>query len=228
LTALLLAPSEYADEPADGFRPIAPASALHAALQANLKIVQNWLDDKDYASAVQTALGVQVLVHLYSYQSNQPAFRDRVAALSAGCTRLVQAAQAKDGAGCQKAMRECEALLAELAREPPAGEKALAKNFKSMSPTKAWMLLVDGTYADAKSAKSARQLHDYAYTIAECSHAMAYLRADPRWREESRAVRDAALAAARKAEAGELEPARLALKAVYQSCEACHQRYKNK
>src|SRR5262249_17607163 len=186
------------------------------------------LDDKDYASAAQTANGVQVLVHLYSYQSNQPAFRAKVSALSAGCTRLVQSAQAKDEAGCQKAMRECAALLAELAKTPPQGKKGMEKNFKSTSSTKAWMLLVDGTYADAKSAKNARQLHDYAYTIAECSHAMAYLRADARWREESRAVRDAALEAAHKAEAGELEPARVALKSVYQTCEACHQRYKKK
>jgi soluble cytochrome b562 len=169
-----------------------------------------------------------VLAQLYGYQSTQPAFREKVATLSGLCDRLGKATKAKDEAASQKALDECEALLAELAKAAPPNDRTTDKGFKPLGSTKTWMLLVDGTYSDAKAAKDPKQVEHYAYTIAEGCNAMAHLRTDPRWRQESLAVRDAALQAAQKAQAGELGPAREALKVVYQTCENCHQRYRKK
>jgi cytochrome c556 len=211
---------------ANVFVPVAPAPALQIALEANLKLVRDWLDQKDYGSAAETTQGMLILAQLHGTQSTQPAWRERVARLRATLTRLAAASKEKDAAGCQKAVKDCEALLAELSRNFPKGEQAAERNFKPAGALRTWMLLLEGTYTDAKTAANIKELEAFACTIAEGANALQHERGDVRWRMFAREVREAALAAAAKAKAGELEPARQALKMVYPRCEACHQNYK--
>jgi hypothetical protein len=136
------------------------------------------------------------------------------------------AARSKDAVACDKALQQCEKLLAELVQNPPTGPKVVDKDFKVFGSTKAWMLLMDGAYADAKTAKKAQELEYLAYVIADELNVAAHLRTEPRWRQTATDNREAALVVAKKAQANDLEGARAALKEVYNRCEACHQGYK--
>ncbi|MCI0356289.1 MAG: hypothetical protein L0099_14800 [Acidobacteria bacterium] len=170
LTVILLAVGfglSPADESASGYTPVSPPRALHAALQINLKIVQDWLNEKDYTSAAQTAQGLIVLAQLHGYQSADPDWQKRTKALAEASGRLLAAARKKDTAGCEKNVRECTALLDELAKHPPAGPKMTVKNFAPFGSTKTWMLLMDGAYVDAKSARKAEELEELALALAE-------------------------------------------------------------
>ena len=201
------ASSRAVESSADGFIPVAPAAAIHTALRLNLKITNDWLDERDYASAAQSAHVLLALAQLYSHQSTAPRWRDRTGALREALGRLLAAARAKDAAGCRKAVQECDALLTELAKDPPPAARTADPAFKPVGDLRHWMLLLDGTYADAKTADSKETEH-LAYTIAEGANAVQYLRSDPRWREKAATVRQAALQAAKLAHEGELAPAR--------------------
>lgn len=216
-----------ADPPAaETFTPVASAPALHTALMLNLKIAHDWIKDGDYASAAATVNGLAALTQLYGYQGAEPAWRDRVAALSQALGRLAAAAKAKQKANCEKALMECDALLADMGKNPPKGAKATDRSFKPVGAVKDWMALLDGTHADAKSAKTARELEHLASTIAEGVNAVQHFRREAPWQKGAQAVRAEALLVADKARAGDVEPAREALKTVYQRCEACHQVHK--
>jgi len=205
-----------------GYTPVAPPAALQAALQANLKQYGDWINEKDFASAAATARGVLALTHLYGYQGSDPAWKKRVGELAQACGKLASAAGQKNAAECEKASEECQRLLAELAKNPPTGAKAVEKSFKA-PPTKTLMLLMDAAYGDAKFAMTPMQLELLAYAIAEEVNATAHLKNDGAWLKHSLAVREAALQVAR--ESGNLELAKKSLKEVYNRCEACHQRY---
>lgn len=211
---------------AEEFTPVASAAAIHTALTANQKLLADWLNQQDYASAADSVQGLLVLTQLYSCQSGEPAWRDRTAVLRESLNQVARAAKEKNAEACRKGLRECEAVLAKLAKSPPRGAREAIKDFQPAGPTRSWMLLFDGIYTDARSARNAKELKDLAFTLAEGANALTYQRADARWRQAAREVRESALAAASKAHAGELEPARQALKGVYQRCEACHQGYK--
>jgi hypothetical protein len=227
LVHAVLSPSGAGQQPADkSFSPVAPAMSLHAALEYNLKIARDWLDQKDYASAAQTAQGIILLIQLYGYQSDQASWRDKIAALRDACSTLGDVARDKDKAACDKAAAACDRLLAELGKNPPTGDKVVAKDFKSFGSTRQWMVLMDGTYGDAKAARNTRDLANWAYTLAEQANLAVHLRADQRWRDAAREMREAALATAKKAQDNDLAVARGELKKVYQSCEACHQGYR--
>src|SRR5262249_48345001 len=80
-------------EPAEeGYAPVSPPPAVHAALQSSLKAVQDWLGGKDFASAAQEAQGLTALAHLYAYQGSDPGWRDQTRALADVCSRLTAAA----------------------------------------------------------------------------------------------------------------------------------------
>jgi hypothetical protein len=207
----------------EAFSPVAPAAAIHAAIASNLKILQGWLDDRDYASAAQTAEVLVALVRIYRYQSEQPEWREQTEAAVKASAELVAAAKRKDAEGCRQHVREFTARLSEAGN--PSGTKTVTKDFRPPGSTKTWMLLVDGAYVDAKGAATARELQQQAYTVAEGANVIVYLRPDERWREAAREVRALALAVATQAEDQKLDSARAALKVVYQRCEACHERY---
>jgi hypothetical protein len=208
------------------FSPVAPAAAINAALRSNLKLVQDWLKDRDYASAAETAEGLAVLAQAYQCQSAQSGWRERVAALRESCSILVAQAKARDAAGCTQAVASCAALLAELSQNLPSESNAVEQNFKPVGSTKTLMKLLDGTYADAKASKGADELMQLAYALAEGTNVVRHLRLDDAWREAAREARDAALRVAAKAERDDIAGARAELKSVRNRCEACHQAFK--
>src|SRR5436305_8197789 len=102
-----------------GYVPVAPVSALQAALESNLKQVRSWLDDGDFASAEQTAQGFAALVWLHGFQGGEGTWRRKTSALCDACAGLRGAARRQDAAACDRAMRTCSELLAELAKRKP-------------------------------------------------------------------------------------------------------------
>jgi hypothetical protein len=208
------------------FSPEASPAAMHTTLTMNLRYVQDWLNDKDFASAAQGAQGLGVLAQLYAYQSPEARWRQRTDLLRAACERLTAAARRKDGPGCDKAARECAGLLADLAKEPPTGARVSAKKFQPFGSTKTWMLLMEGAYVDAKSSKSATEIKQLAEVIADEVSVVAHLKEEAGWQKISREVRDSARQVVLKTEGGDLAGAKAALKVVYQRCEACHNGYK--
>jgi hypothetical protein len=209
-----------------GYSPVAPAAALHRVLESNLKLVRDWLDDKDFLSAGEAIQGLAVLTQLTGYRSTAPSWREKIAALQAACEQLQRSARAKDAAACAKNADECQRILADLAKNMPAGEKIVVTDFEPFGSTKTWMLLMDGCYVDAKSAKRAGELEQLAYVLAEQANAFGQMRMDRRWRQASTEVRDSALEVARLARENNLEGARVGLKKVYNQCEVCHQGFK--
>jgi len=227
---LLGAPASPAtpDRPKDspGYVPVAPASALHAVLESNLKLVRGWVNDGDFASAEQAVQGLAALAWLHSFQGSDAAWRQKTAALRDGCATLSAAVQRKDAAACDRAMRACSSLLAELAKLRPAVPKDAVKDFRPSAATKTWMLLMEGAYVDGKTATSPEELQRQALGIAEVANVVSYLRTAPSWRKMAGDVRGAALLAAETAGKKDMDAARKAFKGIYTRCEACHQENK--
>lgn len=225
---LVLGLSSPAQTPS-GYSPVAPPAALNKALALNLKAVQDWVKEKDFQSAAESVHGLATLAHLYAYQSPDADWRKRCSAFQESVTRLANVTRQKQVAECEKTIAECSRLLDELAKAAPKTEaKAEAKDYKPQGSTKTWMLLMDGAYIDAKSAKTAPDLQILAQAVAEEANAAAYLRPDARWRNDSFAVREAALQVAKQAAGGNLAEAKKSLKGIYNSCEACHDRARKK
>jgi hypothetical protein len=217
-----LPPSFGAD--AASYSPVVPAPAIHAAVESNLKLVRQWLMDKDFASAAEAAHGLVALARLYGYQSAESDWRKRSSALQEVCTGLAEAVERKSAVESDKAVAACTRVLDDMARNPPAGARLVAKNFKPFGNSKTWMQLMDGAYVDAKRTETAKELELRALAIAEEVHVVGFLREDPKWRDSAAEVRDAALRTARLSKENDLGGARKALREVYQRCEACHER----
>src|SRR5438270_6942069 len=85
---LLVLPLTPAADPTNrDYLPVSPAPALHAGLQASLKLVQDWLADKDFLSATEASQQLAALATLYTFQSAQPDWRTKIMALRATCER---------------------------------------------------------------------------------------------------------------------------------------------
>jgi hypothetical protein len=217
--------STAADGAGSGYTPVAPAAAIHFSTQAQLNLVRDWLDQKDYPSAAASVAGLAALVDLLGCQGNEPAWQEKIKALRTASEQLGSAARNKDRVECDKQCKECDRLLTELAKEK-AGSKASRSASPASAGTRTWMLLLDGTYSDARTTKSAKEMEQHAFTIAEEANLVAQLRKEGNWRDTALEVRQLALTAAEKAKAGDLDQARVQLKAAYQRCEFCHQGFK--
>jgi hypothetical protein len=128
--------------------------------------------------------------------------------LRAANGKLSAAIRAKDKGACDTHFETFRKGLAEAVRVDSTGDVVTDKSFRPGGALKTWMSLMDGAHADARTAKTAAQTRDLAYAIAEEANAVAQLRGDARWRQLSADVRDAALAAAGKADGDDLAPAR--------------------
>lgn len=220
-TCLLAEPAEK------GYAPVTPPSAVQAALDLELKVMQGWINDKDFSSAVQTSQGLMSLAHLYGHQGSESAWRAKTSDLATTCSRLASAARSKDPGECARLVNECRRLLDELAKTPP-GSPASGKDFKPAGSTATWMRLMDGAYSDAKTARTPEEMEGLAGALAEEVNAYQYARADAQWRQFCQEVRSSALAAVDKAKTKDLAAAKVALKGAYRSCEACHDRSRKK
>ncbi len=224
---VLLSSLGAAPTASEDYAPVSSVPAAHAALQSNLKTVQDWLNDKDFASAARAAQALAVLAATHAHQGNSPAWREQTSALADVCSRLASAARAKKADDCTKLVKECNGLLEQLAKTDP-GERAAVKNFKPAGSVATWMLLMDGSYVDAKSAKNPKELANLAQAIAEEANVVYYLRDGDQWHKTALDVREAALQVSKKAQADDLDGARTALKGVYRSCEACHDGFRKR
>lgn len=203
------------------YTPVAPARAVHAGLAAQLRQVGDWLAEKDFASVAQAAQGLEVFGVLAGYHGDQ-AWQADSSALATLARQLSAAARQKDADMCKELIEAGDRRLHSMGKTIPDA-KAPA-GVPRVASTKVWMLLADGTYVDAKSARSPAQLEQLAYLLAEEANAMAHLR--PGWEKLAYSVRDAALDVVRENQSGGLDAGKKALKGVYQRCEACHQQNK--
>ncbi len=208
------------------FTPVGSGAGVHAALRSNLKIVRDWLNDKDFLSAAETAQGLTALAWLYSFQSTEPSWQAKTAALKDACSKLAASAKAKDAGDCEKQSQFCEKLLQDLEQNPPLGSKVVEKRMKPFGATKTWMSLMDGAYTDAKTAKTAKEMEHMASAIAEEVNVVAHLRDDARWQRAAGEVREIALRVAAEAKGDDLAQARADLKTIYNRCQACHEAFR--
>lgn len=208
-----------------GYSPVAPPAATVVAFRGQLTVVQNWLDDKDFTSATQAARGLLPLVDILAHHGSDADWQRRCTELRGRSTALLEAVQKKDAGKSADGLKQCAAQLEELGKNAPTGKKVVAGSFKARGGTKDWMLLMEGAYIDAKSAKTPKDLVPLAQAIAEEVHAVAYLRTESPWRKSAQEVRDQALKVAALAHDNKLDEAKKELKIVYQRCEVCHGRY---
>jgi hypothetical protein len=219
------APSLTAEE-AGGYAPVGPPAAINAVLRIQLKTVCDWIAEKDFPSAVESARGLTTLAHLYAYHSADADWRKRCAALQDATTRLTAAAQRKSMADCDKQAAEVTQLLEELQKSSAGADKKTLKDFRPQGSVKTWMVLVDTAHVEAKSAKSAKEFLALTQAVAAEANAMAFLNKQQNWQKEALAVRDLALQAADQVKGDDLTAARAALKTMRQRCEVCHDRRK--
>jgi hypothetical protein len=215
-----------ADPDTNVYSTVGRAEPLNVSFQNHLKEAREWLLDKDYASAAQSAQELAALAHLLAYHYPSLDGQTKAKELCEAVESLTVRIKEKEQAGCQKAVAKCEAAAKTLAALPAETEKVAIKNYKPSGSTKTWMMLMDAAYVDGKSTKDARAFEQQALTLAEEANAAAFLRTDARWRQFSREVRDLALEAARKARESDVATARLTLKRANERCEACHQGYR--
>jgi hypothetical protein len=211
---------------AESYSPVAPAHALVSAARLNLKLAGDWLGDGDCESAAETAQRILLLLDLCEVQSREQSWQHRVNQLRSQCDQLVGLAKNNDMAGSLKAVNECFSLLASLEADFPRRDTRNVAEFTPRGSLRNWMKLLDGSYTDAKVAKSLDELSAMAYSIAEATHAARFLRNDPEWRERASDAREAALKVATLKPDTDLKVARQELKNVFERCQACHKVFK--
>jgi hypothetical protein len=213
-------------QPADNsYTPLAPPESYQAALRSNLKIVGDWVDQGDFASATQSQRYVAAVAQLYALRSNDDKHQESATALKAACDKVAAALRTKNAETSKQALKDCEAVVAGLTKASPA-EKAVHKNFRSPASTQVLMLLMDGSIIDAKDAKTPEEFQHLSLALAEEANVAQFLRAEARWRNFAEQTRAVAVKAAEAAKKDGLEAGRTELKKIAQTCEACHQGYK--
>lgn len=219
---------------------VAPPLAVARVLSHNLDLVEQWLGEKDLASAAKSARDASTLCFLqttyfprFSDKKVVAAFGERTHSLKQATNALVEAATAQDDARARSALASSRKAVAGLERlrypdpvAPAEGSRSVSIATKdSRNLVRSLMSLFDGTYADAKAADKLEDFEAFAYTLAEGANALGLLKADPRWGTMSADMRGAALAAAKESRQN-LSGAQKTLRTVYVKCEACHTAYR--
>lgn len=219
----------------DAYQPLGQAASLLTVLQSNLKATGDWLGDKDFLSAAESIQCVTLVARMLSYQIDDPKWRELAKGLEEASEKLLAAARAKNAAGCDLLLKSCKTFASELASRRQllsaaenSAKRAIppVKDYVSFGTTKYWMLVMDGTYVDAKTASSTEELEELAWALAEEANAVAHVRSDARWQKLARDMQSAAMDTIEATKSKDLAKARQVLKNVYVRCEACHQGYK--
>ena len=204
------------------FAPVAPPPALGRVLELNFDQVGKWCDENDLASAAQASQSAIVLATFLARHATDKA-KPHADALLKECKAVESAARSKDLAATRAKLTSAKQTLAPLLLNLPASRPSWT-DFKPTGANRAWMILLDAGYSDAKFVEKPADFEALALTLAEEANIVALLRKEPRWREMAFAVRDSALAAAKQN--SDLPEARKSLRAVYTGCESCHQAYR--
>lgn len=215
------------------YAPVAPPAALVAGIASNFKVVADWLNELDFASAREAIDGVIVLVNAVAHTRLDPQWRDQTGRLRRATGELATHVKDKNAATAADSLKECESILAELraaaatrAKAAPAGDKPAAKDIRPAAPLPTLMKLLDGTYGDLKAAKTTADQSDLSFTLAEVANIVRLQRGDAAWQGKAAELRDAALRVAASAPNVGLQSTRAELKNVYARCDACHKTFK--
>jgi hypothetical protein len=213
----------WADEKSPAYAPVAPPQALARALKINFDQVERWCDENDLASAAQFSQSTFLLASFLAQHAtdNAKPHADRLVAAN---SKVVSAARAKNMERTRSELATAHGAIPSLIETLP-GSKPEWSKFKAPGTSSAWMRLLDAGYADAKVSRKVDDFEALVLTLAEEANVLAYVKSDPRWREMSFGVRDAALASAKECRQ-DLEKARKTLRQVYPRCESCHQAYR--
>jgi hypothetical protein len=230
LIAVAMLTVTLADSPSPGADERAPHSdatrthaALRDALRTNIDYLEQWARSGDFDSAAETAAGVVILAELLHARTGHAADGNPARMLLDAAARLQTATRAKDSNRTNDQIRRLRDVLNVSESWPIADSFEAPRVSASM---KHLMLLVDGTFADAKAelavgdvaaAKSA------ALTLAELACLVRQRKGDTWWRQLSdQMAADAHAFAA----TDQTDPAllRAMLRGVYTRCEACHDR----
>jgi hypothetical protein len=223
MTGLIAALGSGADDnSSSSFTPVAPARSLGRVVKLNLEQVERWCDENDLASAAQATQSTVLLATFLARQSGDKskAIGDQ---LVRECNAIGAAARAKNMTQTRAGLMAANASLSKLLNQRSDGLVSWI-DFKPSGNVRAWMVLLDGGYADAKIATEADDFYALALTLAEEANVVAELRKEPRWREMAHAARDAALASAKQSRQ-DLPGARQTLRTMFARCESCHQAY---
>jgi len=213
-----------ADDKANGqFAPVAPPQALARALKLQFDQVERWCDENDLVSAAQCSQSALLLATFLSQHATDNA-KPHADKLLAANSKVGSAARAKNMERTRSELAAANAAIPLLAETLTAANLEWNK-FKAPGTSSAWMRLLDTGYTDAKISRNAEDFEALALTLAEEANVLAYVRIEPRWRELSFGVRDAALAAAKECRQ-DLDKARKTLRTVYPHCEMCHKAYR--
>ncbi|HEV8058330.1 MAG TPA: hypothetical protein VGP68_00535 [Gemmataceae bacterium] len=204
------------------FAPVAPPQALGHVLKLNFDQVERWCDENDLASAAQASQSALVLATFLAHHAADKA-KPHAEKLLADCKAVDSATRAKNMPNTRAQLTAANTVLPTLLQSLSA-DKPSWTDFKPSGSTRAWMLLLDGGYADAKSAEKADDFEAIALTLAEEANVVAFLKNEPRWRQMAFAVREVALAAAKESQQNPTK-ARQTLRTIYPRCESCHRAY---
>ncbi len=210
------------DQSTAAFAPVAPPQALGRVLELNFDQVNRWCEENDLASAAQASQSALVLATFLARHAADKA-KSHADKLLTDCKALDKAARSKDMPSTRAQLTAANTVLPMLLQSLPA-DKPSWTDFKPSGSTRAWMLLLDGGYADAKSAEKADDFEAIALTLAEEANVVAFLKKEPRWRKMAFDVRDVALAAAKESQQNPTK-ARQTLRTMYPRCETCHRAY---
>jgi hypothetical protein len=200
--------------------------ALLRAVGLNLRVAGQWLDDGDFDSAAETVERAKLLLIFCEFQSREESWLAQVAMVRSQCDQLIALAKDKDAGACAELAKNCLTALASLEATAPDERSVKVDELNPPDQIRSFMKLLNGSYSDAKLAKSFDELNAMTYVIAETTNVVQFLKSDSDWRERACDVRDAALKVARLKSDTDLKVARQELKNVYERCQACHQAFR--
>jgi hypothetical protein len=208
---------------AEGTKPatVKTRDALVQSFRLNIDYCNQWIAAKDFKSLTKTVGDLPTLVVAINRHTAE-SDRAKIDAVRKAVDALSAAAKSSEPAAAKSASEELKTALTQLAEaktlDPPKPIEKISGGFGPL------MSLLDGTFADAKTAASvgdAGEAKQSALTLAELGQYLAVDRNDERWRKQSNDLVAAAIEAA-AADATDTKSLRKVFHDVYDRCEACH------
>ncbi len=210
------------DKASNSFTPVAPARSVGRVVKLNLDQVERWCDENDLASAAQATQSTVLLATFLARHADDKS-KSTADQLVRDCNAIGASARGKNMAWTRDGLKAAKASLSKLLTQTSEAKPNWA-DFKPSGNVRAWMVLLDGGYAESKTATDADDFEALALTLAEEANVVAQLRKEPRWQQLAYSARDAALTSAKQSHQ-DLPGARQTLRTMFARCETCHQAY---
>jgi hypothetical protein len=203
-------------------------TALHMSLAKRIGYVRKWLDQGDFKSLAQSAVGLQTLASMLWARSDDAAWLAASDQLGAAISDLQSAASSNDTARCLAALGKLERAAAAAKALQPTGQPQATP--RAAGGLRSVMLLMDGIRGDAKIDLIAGNVEDAknsAYVLSELGRVVSNSSSGggsslKQWPALSAAFVEASLAAARSP-ASDAPTVRQLMKGISQRCDACHE-----